>query len=92
MIQDKRDPVHGLGRKRIKEVRESNVELRQFKISELNFECKDYLHLMDLGNSEVTEPPPTMTLTDADTDEKISSKGTYVTKNYPCHIGCRESH
>ena len=64
-----------------KSISSSNV--RKFVIPKINFDATTYAELIDWESSKLTEPPLTLSLTEA---ELLAFKGTpFEVPHYPCH-------
>jgi hypothetical protein len=97
MIQDEVPRIRELAWRRIKKARNARQgenTYRIFQLPELNFDCTDYISIIDWKNSQtqVTEPPLTMGLTDEEIDSFISSKTIFNFSNYPSHTQAVERH
>ena len=87
MVSNDRPHIRELTWRRIKKCRSairSSESVRVFKLPKVNFECKDYIDLIDL-KTDVTEPPLTMNFTDEEIENHIANKELYQTPKYPLH-------
>jgi hypothetical protein len=87
MVSDDRPEIRELGWRRIKNCRSaipSSESVRVFKSPKVNFECKDYIDLID-WRTDVTEPPLTMHFTDEEIENHIENKELYQSPKYPLH-------
>ena len=63
--------------------------VRQFTIPKLNFECTKYYEVIDWSSTEVTEPPLTRDISDAEIEQFVASGASEVKiidfPRFPCH-------
>ena len=66
MVTDERQHVRELGLCRILKARSQRVAgIRQFSVPDLNYNSADYIDLIDWQNTDITEPPLMVALSDA---------------------------
>ena len=77
MISDERQNIRELGLRRILKARlEKSSTLREFKISKLNFDAGEYFDLIGWQDTTVTEPPLTVTVSEADIRLLVATHGS----------------
>lgn len=91
MICDERAFVRELGWRRIKNFRSAHRSLastsvRTFKIPKLEYDCNDYINLIQWQTVSVSEPPIiALNVSDSELDDFIETKKLYQIFNYPLH-------
>jgi len=92
MLTDERKHIRELGLRRILKVRkkekfpkttkrrrtEETEAIREFNIPKLNFEATDYVDLINWQESDITEPPLTMNISDEDLELLVANGDTPV--------------
>ena len=63
----------------------SSRKVREFKITELNFECKEYHYIISWVSFDVTVPPATMAISDPELDNYIAAELLFKVAKYPLH-------
>lgn len=89
MIADDRKFIRELALRRILKCRKSSAkteDVRIFRVNELNFDCEDYVDLIDWQNVSISEPPLTMGIS----DENLTSMICVIPDEipllqFPCH-------
>jgi hypothetical protein len=90
MITDKRVHIRELGLRRILKVRtqpNASKAVRRFTVSQLNFNAKDYVELINWQDFKVTEPPLTISVSD-EWIRLFAADGSASVVNFPripCH-------
>lgn len=88
MISDERPTIRELGWRRIKKARENasrGSTVRKFILPKLNFDCDNYVSLINWGECALSEPPLTMGLTIDVIDNFILSKEKFECEKLPLH-------
>ena len=87
MLADENPTIRELAWRRIKQSRsnKSSKKVREFRIPELNFDCKDYHNIISWQSIDVTEPPATTAISDPELDNYISTKHLFKVAKYPLH-------
>ena len=87
MLADENSNIKELAWSRINKSRsnESSRNVREFKITELNFECKEYHNIKSCVSINVTEPPATMAISDPELDNYIAAEHLFKVAKYPLH-------
>lgn len=91
MLADERRDVRADAVAKIMSVRKKQatpVEVRRFKIPEVNFSADDYTKIIDWESTEIFEPPVTKHLSDEHLSEIVEGKppqSLEVYLNMPCH-------
>lgn len=88
MISDERQYIRELGLRRILKARlEKRSTLREFSVPKLNFDANEYFELVNWQEAEITEPPLTADVSEADIRLFVKSGGqsTIEFERFPCH-------
>ena len=88
MLGDDRKHIRELALRRILKCRSTkkNDDVRIFRTNKLNFNCEDYVDLIDWQNIKITEPPLTMEISNEELTAMISSVPDGVPfEKFPCH-------
>lgn len=88
MIADERQYIRELGLRRILKARaEKQPVLREFVVPKLNLDANEYFELINWQDTEITEPPLTADVPEADIRSFVKSGGqsTIEFERFPCH-------
>ena len=61
------------------------ANIRQFFITEINFEATDYIELIDWQKCKLTEPPITTCISDECLIKMVTNGHVPEVKQFPCH-------
>ena len=86
MVSDNQPHVRELGWRRILKARRKGCNgVRRFKIPQLTYASASYIGIIDWQANDITKPPLTKELTDAEIESHTSEKMTISFPALPCH-------
>lgn len=90
MLADPNEKIRKTAHQHILSARKNkgkNPKLRDFKMPNLKFDCKEYFNMIDWKNSKITEPPITKNLSLNDLKATIKNPKIIkdICRNFPCH-------
>ncbi|CAH0562813.1 unnamed protein product [Brassicogethes aeneus] len=88
MMTDERQHIRQLAVKKILKIRKNLIQsesIRIFKIPKLNFSADDYIDLIDWSQTNISEPPLTMSMTEDDLNKLLQTGEKFQLDKFPCH-------
>jgi hypothetical protein len=95
MLYDQRPHIRRLACERILKARENEEDIegvRPFECPRINFDCNDYVDMIDWDTVTITEPPFTRNKSHHEISEYMTSAAVFEDLHIPCHIQATERH
>jgi hypothetical protein len=95
MLYDQRPHIRRLACERILKARENAEDIegvRPFIHPQINFDCNDYVDMIDWNVATITEPPFTRNKSYNGISEYMTSDAIFEDLQIPCHIQATERH